>query len=97
MDRCLTDGVALCQEAVLLMLGCNTTPCAPTPIHHPIPPGNSLFHVVVESDDVAMRCSELLVQYKLGRVSFMPLNTLNPSEVGASSGVHAAQHSQSLS
>jgi structural maintenance of chromosome 3 (chondroitin sulfate proteoglycan 6) len=43
--------------------------------------GNQLFHVVVESDDVAMRCSELLVQYKLGRVSFMPLNTLKASEV----------------
>ena len=50
----------------------------------PLPPaGNQLFHVVVESDDVAMRCSELLVQYKQGRVSFMPLNTINPAQVRA--------------
>ena len=49
--------------------------------------GNQLFHVVVETDDVAMRCSELLVQYKLGRVSFMPLNTLKASEVERGAGI----------
>ncbi|KAL6760778.1 RecF/RecN/SMC [Haematococcus lacustris] len=43
--------------------------------------GNSLFHVVVESDDVALRCSELLRRHKAGRVTFMPLNTLNPMHV----------------
>ena len=43
--------------------------------------GNSLFHIVVESDDVALRCSELLNRGKLGRVTFMPLNTLQPSDM----------------
>jgi structural maintenance of chromosome 3 (chondroitin sulfate proteoglycan 6) len=43
--------------------------------------GNSLFHIVVESDEVALRCSELLNRGKLGRVTFMPLNTLQPSDM----------------
>ncbi len=39
--------------------------------------GNSMFHVVVDSDDVALRCTRLLQQHKAGRVTFMPLNTLH--------------------
>ena len=49
---------------------------------------------MVETDDVAMRCSELLVQYKLGRVSFMPLNTLKASEVGP--GLEVGQMGQGV-
>ena len=44
-------------------------------------PGNSLFHVVVETDDVALRCTELLNRGRLGRVTFMPLNQLRPPHV----------------
>ncbi|GAX82234.1 hypothetical protein CEUSTIGMA_g9662.t1 [Chlamydomonas eustigma] len=43
--------------------------------------GNQLFNVVVENDDVALRCTELLNRGKLGRVTFMPLNRLNATEV----------------
>lgn len=38
--------------------------------------GNSLFHVVVETDEVATRLTELLNKGKCGRASFMPLNRL---------------------
>ncbi|PSC68878.1 structural maintenance of chromosomes 3 [Micractinium conductrix] len=43
--------------------------------------GNSLFHVVVDSDDVALRLTDELNRGKCGRVSFMPLNRLNPGQV----------------
>ncbi|KAG1671785.1 hypothetical protein FOA52_000162 [Chlamydomonas sp. UWO 241] len=48
--------------------------------------GNSLFHVVVESDDVALRCTELLNRTKAGRVTFMPLNTLQPKDMSYPTG-----------
>uniref|UniRef100_A0A7S3VMZ6 Structural maintenance of chromosomes protein n=1 Tax=Dunaliella tertiolecta TaxID=3047 RepID=A0A7S3VMZ6_DUNTE len=41
--------------------------------------GNQLFHVVVDSADVALRCTELLQRAKAGRVTFMPLDTLHPT------------------
>ncbi|QNP95683.1 YALIA101S10e00650g1_1 [Yarrowia lipolytica] len=40
--------------------------------------GNSLFHVVVEDDDVASKVIEQLLREKCGRLTFMPLNRLNP-------------------
>jgi chromosome segregation ATPase len=49
-------------------------------------PGNQLFNVVVENDDVALRCTELLNRGKLGRVTFMPLNRLNATEVRSRGG-----------
>ena len=36
--------------------------------------GNSLFHIVVENDSVATRLTELLIQEKSGRATFVPLN-----------------------
>lgn len=42
--------------------------------------GNSLFHVVVENDDVATKIVHYLNKDKLGRVTFLPLNTLNVRE-----------------
>ena len=38
--------------------------------------GSSLFHVVVENDDVATKLLEVMIQEKLGRLTFMPLNRL---------------------
>lgn len=38
--------------------------------------GNSLFHIVVDTDDTATRLTELLIQEKSGRATFMPLNRL---------------------
>jgi chromosome segregation ATPase len=43
--------------------------------------GNSLFHYVVETDLVALRCTKLLQEAKAGRVTFMPLNQLRPPQV----------------
>lgn len=40
-----------------------------------------MFHFVVETDKVALQCTKLLQQHKAGRVTFMPLNTLNPPPV----------------
>ena len=40
--------------------------------------GNSLFHVVVDNDETASRVLEILQKEKGGRVTFMPLNRLNP-------------------
>lgn len=37
---------------------------------------NSIFNVIVDSDDTAARLMDLLERRKLGRVTFMPLNTL---------------------
>ena len=43
--------------------------------------GNQLFHVVVDNDDVATRITALLTQEKAGRVTFIPLNSINPQPV----------------
>lgn len=40
--------------------------------------GNSLFHVVVEDDEVASKVIEQLLREKCGRLTFMPLNRLSP-------------------
>lgn len=40
--------------------------------------GNSLFHVVVDSDDTATRVLNTMIKEKTGRVTFMPLNRLHP-------------------
>lgn len=41
--------------------------------------GTSLFHVVVDNDVTATRVLEALNKEKAGRVTFMPLNRLNPA------------------
>lgn len=43
--------------------------------------GNQLFHVVVDDDDVATRITALLTAEKAGRVTFIPLNRINPGPV----------------
>ena len=43
--------------------------------------GNQLFHVVVDNDDVATRITALLTAEKAGRVTFIPLNRINPQPV----------------
>lgn len=43
--------------------------------------GNSLFHVVVDNDKTASLIMDELVRTKSGRVTFMPLNRLKPSNV----------------
>ena len=40
--------------------------------------GASLFHYVVDTDETASRCMEILNKERAGRVTFMPLNRLNP-------------------
>lgn len=67
------------------MLQAPVSPCPPALLmphapacHHP---GNSLFHVVVDSADVALKCTELLQRAKAGRITFMPLDTLHPPTV----------------
>ena len=42
--------------------------------------GNSLFHVVVDNDDVATRIIKHLNAEKGGRVSFLPLNRLRSDD-----------------
>lgn len=42
--------------------------------------GNSLFFVVVDTDDTASRIIEIMNAKRAGRVTFMPLNRLHPSE-----------------
>ncbi|KAL0244946.1 hypothetical protein GEMRC1_009026 [Eukaryota sp. GEM-RC1] len=39
---------------------------------------NQLFHVVVENEDVAATCIQLLQRAKKGRVTFIPLSALSP-------------------
>ncbi|KAL1743691.1 RecF/RecN/SMC [Schizophyllum fasciatum] len=41
--------------------------------------GNSLFHVVVDTDETASRVLDVMLREKTGRVTFMPLNRLNPN------------------
>lgn len=53
--------------------------------------GNSLFHYVVDTDETATRVLEILQKEKAGRVTFMPLNRLNPRPVNipkSSDAVH---------
>ncbi|EFI27235.1 hypothetical protein CC1G_15063 [Coprinopsis cinerea okayama7 len=40
--------------------------------------GNSLFHVVVDTDETASKVLEVMLKEKTGRVTFMPLNRLKP-------------------
>ncbi|TFK63131.1 structural maintenance of chromosome protein 3 [Pluteus cervinus] len=40
--------------------------------------GNSLFHVVVDTDETASKVLEVMIKEKTGRVTFMPLNRLKP-------------------
>lgn len=43
--------------------------------------GNSLFHVVVDNDDVAQKIIEVMNKEQSGRVTFMPLNRLKSVNV----------------
>ena len=43
--------------------------------------GASLFHVVVEDDEVAGRLLDIMNKERSGRVTFMPLNRLRPSRI----------------
>jgi structural maintenance of chromosome 3 (chondroitin sulfate proteoglycan 6) len=43
--------------------------------------GNSLFHIVVDSDDTATKILAVLNKEKAGRVTFMPLNRIRPRPV----------------
>ncbi|GLJ18305.1 hypothetical protein SUGI_0323940 [Cryptomeria japonica] len=43
--------------------------------------GNSLFHVVVESDEISTRIIRYLTAEKGGRVTFMPLNRVRAPQV----------------
>ncbi|KAI5116767.1 hypothetical protein M0805_004984 [Coniferiporia weirii] len=42
--------------------------------------GNSLFHVVVDTDETASRVLDIMLKEKMGRVTFMPLNRLKPKD-----------------
>ncbi|WBW72478.1 mitotic/meiotic cohesin complex ATPase subunit Psm3/Smc3 [Schizosaccharomyces osmophilus] len=44
--------------------------------------GNSLFHVVVDSDLTADQILQVMYKENAGRVTFMPLNRLHPKPVG---------------
>ncbi|KAJ7752052.1 structural maintenance of chromosome protein 3 [Mycena metata] len=41
--------------------------------------GNSLFHVVVDTDETASKVLDVMLKEKTGRVTFMPLNRLKPT------------------
>ncbi|KAI3952588.1 hypothetical protein MKW98_015817 [Papaver atlanticum] len=43
--------------------------------------GNSLFHVVVETDEISTRLIRYLNSEKGGRITFIPLNRVNPPHV----------------
>ncbi|KAF8578490.1 structural maintenance of chromosome protein 3 [Ramaria rubella] len=43
--------------------------------------GNSLFHVVVDTDETASKVLDIMIKEKTGRVTFMPLNRLKPKPV----------------
>ncbi|KIW59520.1 hypothetical protein PV05_03963 [Exophiala xenobiotica] len=54
------------------------------PQHHTaveVTAGNSLFHYVVDNDDTATKVMEILNRERAGRITFMPLNRLNPKSV----------------
>ena len=51
------------------------------PQHHTaveVTAGNSLFHYVVDNDDTATKVMEILNKDRAGRITFMPLNRLQP-------------------
>lgn len=53
--------------------------------------GTSLFHYIVDTDETATKIVDILQREKGGRVTFMPLNRLNPKTVNlpkASDAVH---------
>ncbi|KAI9508184.1 structural maintenance of chromosome protein 3 [Russula earlei] len=43
--------------------------------------GNSLFHVVVDTDQTASKLLEVMLRERTGRVTFMPLNRLKPKNL----------------
>ncbi|KAF7338458.1 Structural maintenance of chromosomes protein [Mycena venus] len=43
--------------------------------------GNSLFHVVVDTDETASKVLDVMLKEKTGRVTFMPLNRLKPTQM----------------
>lgn len=43
--------------------------------------GNSLFHIVVDTDETASTVMDELVRERAGRVTFMPLNRIKPKDV----------------
>ncbi|KAI9846420.1 MAG: Structural maintenance of chromosomes protein 3 [Sclerophora amabilis] len=43
--------------------------------------GNSLFHYVVDTDETATKVMDILQREKSGRLTFMPLNRLNPRPI----------------
>ncbi|TFK53843.1 structural maintenance of chromosome protein 3 [Heliocybe sulcata] len=51
--------------------------------------GNSLFHVVVDSDATASKVLDIMLREKTGRVTFMPLNRLKPKNPPLPSSVDA--------
>ena len=59
--------------------------CSYSTFHHAcyaqVSAGNQLFHVVVDNDDVATRITALLTEQRAGRVTFIPLNRINPQPV----------------
>ncbi|KIL54854.1 hypothetical protein M378DRAFT_33235, partial [Amanita muscaria Koide BX008] len=55
--------------------------------------GNSLFHVVVDTDDTATKLLDIMLKEKTGRVTLMPLNRLKPK---LPSRPHHAQDAEPL-
>jgi structural maintenance of chromosome 3 (chondroitin sulfate proteoglycan 6) len=47
---------------------------------HSFPSLSSLFHVVVDTDETAIKVLDAMAKEKAGRVTFMPLNKLRPKE-----------------
>ncbi|KAK2465769.1 hypothetical protein APHAL10511_002313 [Amanita phalloides] len=58
--------------------------------------GNSLFHVVVDTDDTATKLLDIMLKEKTGRVTLMPLNRLKPKMPAAPSLPHHAQDAEPL-
>ena len=58
-----------------------------TGVRHPagtcaqVSAGNQLFHMVVDTDDIATRITALLAAERAGRVTFVPLNRMRPQPV----------------
>ncbi|KAF5340619.1 hypothetical protein D9611_007366 [Ephemerocybe angulata] len=51
--------------------------------------GNSLFHVVVDTDETASKVLDIMLKEKTGRVTFMPLNRLKPKNPAMPNGQDA--------
>ncbi|KAF8148188.1 structural maintenance of chromosome protein 3 [Crassisporium funariophilum] len=51
--------------------------------------GNSLFHVVVDTDETASKVLDVMLKEKTGRVTFMPLNRLKPKNPPAPNSADA--------